>query len=232
MRIYNLRHCESGVMKWRMENPDALEIAPSLLPDFDVPLSELGDEQSEALALYFASLPPHLQPTIALSSPYRRAVQTGTKAVSGLVVPVSLQLDARLGEIEFGIFAGLTKKGRAAKFPSEWAERHRVGKINFRPVGGENWHDVRDRLDPFTQERIKSLPLDAVVLISGHEVVVNVFRWLWEGGDPVELSNLGAPSASITSYDYDGTNFTLVEKYKLPPSPTGKDLFSMESKTE
>lgn len=219
-------------MDWRMRNPDAEVVDPLFLPDTEVDLSALGYEQADALALYFAGFPVELQPTAAFFSPFKRAVRTGERSLSKLANKVTGIVDDRLGEIKFGIFDGLTKKGRAAKFPTEWAERRRVGKVYYRPQGGENWDDVGKRVDAFTADRLVALPPTSVVLISAHEVVMNVFRWRWEGGDVVELGNLGAPSASITSYDYDGKTFTLLDKYKLPPSPTGKNLFSMESKAE
>ncbi|MBY0359152.1 MAG: histidine phosphatase family protein [Candidatus Obscuribacterales bacterium] len=232
MLIYVMRHCESAVMRWRMDNPDAEVIDPQFIPDSDVVLSELGNEQGDALALYFAGLGANEQPTHAFFSPYQRAIQTGEKSLSKLPKQITPLIDKRLREIDFGIFAGLTKKGRAAKYPTEWEERRRVGKVNYRPAEGENWEDVGKRLDAFTAECIATLPLESVVLLSCHEVVTNVFRWRWENGDCDELGRLGAPTASITSYNYDGKTFKLVEKYKLPPSPKGRDLFSMETKLE
>jgi hypothetical protein len=44
---------------------------PSTLPDSAVPLSPLGDEQGEALALFFASLPESERPTHGFSSPFK-----------------------------------------------------------------------------------------------------------------------------------------------------------------
>lgn len=232
MFIYVLRHCVSAIMKWRMENPNAEVVPPHLIPDCNVPLSDFGNLQGDALGLYFGGLPIDEQPTVAFFSPYLRAIQSGEKSLCRLANPIIGTQDDRLGEIKFGIFDGYTKKGRAAKFPEEWAERKLIGKKLYRPTGGENWDDVGARVDSFTADRINTLPASSVVLISCHEVVMNVIRWRWEGEDPAKLSALGAPTASITSYNYDGKTFSLREKYKLPPSPTGVDLFSMEPKGE
>lgn len=230
MRIYILRHCESAVMRWRMQNPDAQIVVGEYLPDSAVPISNLGEEQREALSLYFAALPESERPTHGFSSPFTRTVQTGEGALSRLPSPVVLIADERLREIEFGIFAELTKKGRAAKFPAQWEERRKVGKVNYRPEGGENWHDIAERFLSFQKECIDCLPDDAVVLIATHENVVSISQWKWGGGDVNVLAREGVPSASITTYDYTGGKFTLLSKNVLPPSPTGKDLFSMEDK--
>lgn len=230
MRIYVLRHVESAAMRWRMDNPDAEDVIQELLPDSIVGVSPLGDEQIEALALHFAALPEDEQPTHAFGSPFNRTVLTGEGSLRKLPKKIILVQDNRLREIDFGIFAKLTKKGRAARFPTEWAERRRVGKINYRPEGGENWFDVGDRFDEFQADCIDTLPDDAVVLVSTHETLVSCSLWKWAGEDVEELGRKGIPSASITTFDYKDGKFTLVSKLVLPASPSGKDLFSMETK--
>src|SRR4051812_34944453 len=45
--------------------------------DVDVPLSRLGEVQSEALGRWFASQPETLRPEVVMSSPYLRAQMTG-----------------------------------------------------------------------------------------------------------------------------------------------------------
>lgn len=230
MRIYVLRHVESAPMRWRMDNPDAEDVIAELLPDSAAGVSPLGEEQIEALALHFAALPEDEQPTHGFGSPFNRTVLTGEGALSKLPKKVVLVRDDRLREIDFGIFDKLTKKGRAARFPEQWAERRKVGKINYRPEGGENWFDVGDRFDEFTKEQIDALPDDAIVLISTHETLVSCSLWKWAGEEVEELGRKGIPSASITTFDYKDGQFTLVSKLILPASPNGKDLFSMETK--
>lgn len=232
MRIYVLRHGESAIMRWRMEHPDAEVVDAQYQPDSAAPLSGLGEEQVEALSLYFAALPEAERPTLAFSSPFRRARQTGAGAIKRLSPAIELVLDERLREIDFGVFEGLTKKGRAAKLPVEWGQRREVGKVHYRPPGGENWHDVAVRLAAFRKERIDVLPASSVVLLSTHEIVVGVSQWQWAGEDIEKLGSASVPTASITCYDFDGANFTLISKHVLPPSPTGRDLYSTESKAD
>src|SRR3954463_13758991 len=49
--------------------------------DVDVPLSPLGASQARALGRWFAEMPRETQPTVVLTSPYLRALET-TKAVT------------------------------------------------------------------------------------------------------------------------------------------------------
>src|SRR3954454_4589986 len=44
--------------------------------DVDVPLSPLGARQARALGLWFAQMPREAQPTVVLTSPYLRALET------------------------------------------------------------------------------------------------------------------------------------------------------------
>lgn len=231
MLVYVLRHAESAAMRWRMDNPDAHDVIADLLPDSRVGLSTLGFEQVDALALFFASLPLAMRPTHAFGSPFTRTHITGIGALAMIDPPVSLVLDERLREIEFGIFARLTKKGRAARFPHLWEERKRVGKVHHRPPEGENWHDVAARLDSFKCERLDVLPEDAVVFVSTHEAVVSISQWKWGEEDIDVICREGVPSASISTYQYQAGRFKLLSKNILPPSPNGTNLYSMEAKT-
>ena len=112
--------------------------------DMDVPLSETGHAQAQALGRWFRDLDE--QPTVVWTSPYLRARQTADEllATAGLDVPVVV--DERLREREFGVLDGLTRRGITAQFPDESERRARLGKFYHRPPGGESWSDVLLRL--------------------------------------------------------------------------------------
>jgi broad specificity phosphatase PhoE len=173
-----------------------------------VPLSELGVRQSQALAGWFASLPERARPNVVLHSPYLRAAQTAQFVMDRLERDdlLSVQVDERLREKEFGILDRLTTYGIAHKYPELHAQRQHVGKFYFRPPGGESWCDVilrlRSVLDTLTREYCRER-----VLIVAHQVIVNCFRYLFERLD--EDAILAAdrandvPNCSITSYTFD-----------------------------
>jgi broad specificity phosphatase PhoE len=176
--------------------------------DVDVPLSELGMRQSQALAGWFAALPARERPSVVLHSPYLRARQTAHIVMDQLARDdlLSVQVDERLREKEFGILDRLTTYGIAHKYPELSAQRQHVGKFYFRPPGGESWCDVilrlRSVLDTLTREYCRER-----VLIVAHQVIVNCFRYLFERLD--EDAILAAdragdvPNCSITSYRFD-----------------------------
>ena len=177
--------------------------------DMDTPLSPLGERQAAALGRWFAALPADGVPTIVLSSPYVRAVQTAriVLATAGFD-PASLvfQADERLREKEFGVLDRLTKLGIRQKYPELSEQRAHVGKFYFRPPGGESWCDVilrlRSILDTITREHRRER-----VLIVAHQVIVNCLRYLLERMTEAQIMAIdrGAdvPNCSVTSYAFD-----------------------------
>jgi broad specificity phosphatase PhoE len=218
--IWLVRHGQSAGNVAR----DAAEAAAGLRVeiaerDVDVPLSELGVRQSEALGTWFASLPTHGQPNVVLYSPYIRAAQTADRLMQRLNHDelVAVHADERLREKEFGLLDRLTVRGIAEHFPDLYEQRRHVGKFYFRPPGGESWCDVilrlRSVLDTLTREYCRER-----VLIVGHQVIVNCFRYLLERMDEatiLEQDRLGdVPNCSVTSYAFDPT---LGKRGKLAP---------------
>lgn len=207
--IWLVRHGQSAGNVAR----DAAEAAKGLMIDIaerdvDVPLSELGVQQSQALADWFAAMPEERQPNVVLHSPYLRAAQTARIVKQG-IDPASLiasQVDERLREKEFGILDRLTTHGISQRYPDLYEQRQHVGKFYFRPPGGESWCDVilrlRGVLDTITREYARER-----VLIVGHQVTVNCFRYLLERLDEATILDYDraadVPNCSVTSYGFD-----------------------------
>jgi broad specificity phosphatase PhoE len=240
--IWLVRHGQSAGNVAR----DAAEAAAGLLVDIaerdvDVPLSDLGERQSQALASWFAALPEGARPTVVLHSPYVRAAQTADFVLQRLGRDdlVAVHADERLREKEFGILDRLTVRGIAEKYPELHEQRHHVGKFYFRPPGGESWCDVilrlRSVLDTLTREYCRER-----VLIVGHQVIVNCFRYLLERMDEaaiLEQDRAGdVPNCSVTSYSFDPSlgkrgklavrlvNFVAPLEATGTPVTTGKDV--------
>ncbi|WP_332847946.1 histidine phosphatase family protein [Massilia sp. S19_KUP03_FR1] len=208
--IWLVRHGQSAGNVAR----DAAEAAAGLLIDIaerdvDVPLSPLGERQSQALGDWFGSLPEDGRPNIVLHSPYVRAAETARLIIAGMPgADLAVQVDERLREKEFGVLDRLTTHGISQKYPELYAQRQHVGKFYFRPPGGESWCDVilrlRSVLDTITREYARER-----VLIVGHQVTVNCFRYLLERMDEariLEADRAGdVPNCSVTSYAFDPT---------------------------
>ncbi len=161
--------------------------------DVDVPLSALGERQSEALGRWFAALPAGERPTVVLTSPYLRARQTveWIRDADGVAADVVTSVDERLREKEFGILDRLTRFGIEQQFPQQAELRSHLGKFYHRPPGGESWTDVilrlRSALDTISLHH--SQP-GARVLIVAHQVVVLCMRYLLEAMDETQILDI------------------------------------------
>jgi len=174
--------------------------------DMDTPLSKLGEQQATALGRWFGALARDMQPTVALCSPYVRALETTRMLLDAAGVELTMLRDERLREKEFGALDRLTKLGIRQKYPDLAEQRAHVGKFYFRPPGGESWCDVilrlRSLLDTITREYRRER-----VLIVGHQVTVNCLRYLFERMSEADILEIDrradVPNCSVTSYEFD-----------------------------
>ena len=217
--IWLVRHGQSAGNVAR----DAAEAAAGLLIDIaerdvDVPLSALGVEQARALGDWFASLPEERRPNVVLHSPYVRAAETARIIIERMGMPpmLAIQADERVREKEFGILDRLTTHGIHHKYPELHEQRQHVGKFYFRPPGGESWCDVILRLRSVVDTVTREFRGERVLIV-GHQVTVNCFRYLFERLDEARILAFDraadVPNCSVTSYEFDpeqGKNGKLV----------------------
>jgi broad specificity phosphatase PhoE len=145
---------------------------------------------------------------VVLHSPYVRARATAQAVLDRLDREqlTAVAADERLREKEFGILDRLTPLGIHDKYPELAEQRAHVGKFYFRPPGGESWCDVilrlRSVVDTITREYRGER-----VLIVGHQVIVNCFRYLLERLDEdgiLAIDRAGdVPNCGITEYRFD-----------------------------
>jgi broad specificity phosphatase PhoE len=199
--IVLVRHGESvgnlADAKAREQGADRLDLPAR---DADVELSDEGRRQADALGTWMADA-DHL-PSIVLSSPYARALETARRAVGH--TDLDVVLDERLRERDLGLFDGMTGQGIRAEFAAEAERRQRVGKFYYQPPSGESWADV--------VLRIRSLLADlrhgfegARVWMFSHQAVIMSFRYVLEGLTESELLDIDRtstiPNASMTVYE-------------------------------
>ena len=155
--------------------------------DADVPLSDTGREQAEAVGRWLKDRPDDERPDIVIVSPYLRARQTAELALAGSGVPAVV--DERLRDRELGILDLLTGRGVVSRLPDEARRRQRLGKFYYRPPGGESWADVLLRLRALLRELREDHP-GGRVLLFGHEATVLLVRYLAEHLGEAELMEI------------------------------------------
>ncbi|WP_433826087.1 histidine phosphatase family protein [Actinoplanes sp. CA-015351] len=199
--------------------------------DADVPLSETGREQAEAVG----HLLREHRPDIAIVSPYLRTRQTAEIALAGS--GVTTVVDERLRDRELGVLDLLTARGVQARLPDEAARRARLGKFYYRPPGGESWADVLLRLRALLREVREDHPGGRVVLFA-HEATVLMVRYLVEGlleQDLMELAHRTAiANCSLSSWQRAGEHlepelFNAVEHlHRADTEPTRQEDVNAE----
>jgi broad specificity phosphatase PhoE len=205
--LWVVRHGESsGNVARDAAEAGGLERIDIAQRDMDVPLSDAGHGQAQALGRWFRDVDE--QPTVVWTSPYLRARQTAEDVAreAGLDVPVVV--DERLREREFGVLDGLTRKGIVAQFPDESERRTRLGKFHHRPPGGESWSDVLLRLRAVLDEMRREAAGERVVLVA-HQVVVLLVRYVLEGMTEEQVLDVDraaeVANCSLTTYRHDST---------------------------
>jgi len=177
--------------------------------DVDVPLSSLGERQSDALGCWFGAKPEAERPEVVLVSPYLRAQRTAEliRAAGGVVpdAPPTI-VDERLREKEFGVLDRLTRMGIEKLHPEQAEFRRLLGKFYHRPPAGESWCDVILRL----RSALDTISLHHAgrrVLIVGHQVVVLCMRYLIENMTEHEILAIDAEAdvanCSVTEYRFE-----------------------------
>lgn len=178
--------------------------------DADVELSPDGRDQADALRRWLAG-GQLARPGLVLSSPYRRAAETASRAVADL--DLDIVYDERLRERDLGVLDGLTGKGIRAEYPEEAARRDRLGKFYYQPPCGESWADVALRVRALLADLREGFEGECVWIFS-HQAVIMSFRYVLEGLDEKALLEIDATealgNASMTTYRRTDSGLELI----------------------
>lgn len=183
-----------------------LEVIDLDIRDADVPLSETGQEQANALGTWLDQYRSGID--VMWVSPYLRARQTlalalgdgggrgdaraggrdgdgdgrgvgGDGSGDGNRSDGSAPVaivDERLRDRELGILDLLTWRGVARLHPEEAERRRHLGKFYHRPPGGESWADVALRLRSFLRDALE-VPGETALVVA-HDAIVMLFLYL------------------------------------------------------
>ncbi|GIE90902.1 histidine phosphatase family protein [Actinoplanes regularis] len=201
-----LRHGQSsGNVAAQAAETAGLDVIDIPERDADVPLSDIGREQAQAVGRWFIDLLEQDRPEVAVVSPYLRTRQTADLALTELDIPVVI--DERLRDRELGVLDLLTTAGVTNRLPDEALRRRRLGKFYYRPPGGESWVDVLLRLRSLLHDLRADHPAGRVLLV-GHEAIVLLVRYLIESLTEAELMDIvrgtTVANCSISVWRRDG----------------------------
>ncbi|MGK5684448.1 histidine phosphatase family protein [Actinoplanes sp. URMC 104] len=144
--------------------------------DAEVPLTELGVRQAEALGEWLGELPENERPQVAITSPYLRARETYRIAAerSGVDLPEP-STDDRLVDRLLGDLEMLTRAAVAQRFPDEAQRRTDAGEYRYTPPAGESFADIEVRLGSFLEDLHRDHAGERVIVVA-HDAVVLMMR--------------------------------------------------------
>lgn len=190
-----IRHGESegnvAATEARLAGAEVIDVPAR---DADVNLSGTGRDQAKALGTALARIADELRPDAIVSSPYARARQTAEIAVETAGWPVKVLTDERLRDRELGILDRLTRLGVKTRYPDEAERRLWLGKLYYRPPGGESWADVALRLRSILDE-LNTLGTGHRVMLVCHDAVILLVRYVLEGMSEHEILDLAATTS-------------------------------------
>jgi len=206
-----VRHGESAgnvaAAKAAANGAEVIEVASR---DADVPLSDTGIEQAQALGVGLGKLPAERQPDAVWCSTYQRAQETAQLALVGAGLSVPIRLDERLRDRELGVLDMLTVQGVEARYPEEAARRRWLGKFYHRPAGGESWADLALRIRSLMVDIDRFQDAERVLLVC-HDAIVMTFRYVCEALDESQVLGI--------AHDDPVLNVSLTRLVRGPNSP-------------
>lgn len=181
MILYCVRHGES-----------TYNVEGRLQGQSDTRLSPLGAQHAAAIAAALGNLPIEA----VYASPLSRAMETARPLAAAL--KLSIFEDARLKEIDIGIFQGVLAVELADRFPDD-AARWRSQDPDFRIPQGESRRDLMNRADAAFRD-IRASGHGQVAVVAHGGVLAAAFKALL--GVPAERNPFMLYNGSISMLDW------------------------------
>lgn len=144
-----------------------------ILPDgIDHPLNEKGKLQAQETAINLSN-----GFDIALSSPLIRAVETKQIICNTLGCSPVSDIDARLGEVNFGELRGKTWEDLVTLYPDKNLEHEYVNQTyDFTPYNGDSFERVKERLYSFVADMKEKYPGKKILVVTHAGVIRCLYK--------------------------------------------------------
>ena len=169
----------------------------------DIPLTELGERQAQALAARLGRQQPPLADGVAavVSSPLKRSIRTAELVAAALAAPMVVH--DGLTEVDFGAWEGLTFAEAAASHPdlhSRWLVNSSVTA-----PGGESFEAVHRRVRRARDDLIATYGGAAIIVVSHVTPIKTLLRMALDTGPSLlRRLHLDLASLSIAEFYPDG----------------------------
>ena len=160
----------------------------------DIPLSDFGRRQGEAIAAALAELPIGA----IYASPLLRALETAQIVARRLKLPITI--DPRLKEIHIGVFQNRLRSEVAELYPEAFA-RWTAGEPDYAVPGGESRRSLQERGAAAFREIAAAGHQHAAIIAHGRLLAVTLEAFVPVPAGPATPS---LENASITTVRCDG----------------------------
>lgn len=160
----------------------------------DIPLSDFGRRQGEAIADALAEVPVGA----IYASPLARALETAQIVARRLNLPI--RIDSRLMEIHVGIFQNRLRSEVAELYPEAFT-RWTAGEPDYVIPGGESRRSLQERGCAAFREIAAAGHQHAAIIAHGRMLAVTLAALVPVAAGPAAPS---LQNASITTVRYDG----------------------------
>ena len=176
----------------------------------DVPLTDVGHEQAQALARWAATA----RLDAVWSSTLQRAVDTATPAADA--AGLRLRTDARLVEVAFGKGEGLTRSEMGVVFPDA-VDAFLRSPASVPLPGGERGYDAIARAAAAFREICAQQP-DGRVLVVAHSTLLRLVLCALLGIDPESYRQVfpNLRNATVTTLDLADDGAAALDSYNVP----------------
>lgn len=184
---------------------------------FDSPLNAQGKAQAQALAEALA----HERFDAVYASDLARARETGMAVAERLGLPLSV--DARIREIDVGVFSGLSWQAIAERYPEE--HRRFVDSGNWALVPrAEGEEATRERIDSFLAELKERHPGGRVAIAAHGAILRRMIHVLLDipfpSGIYFELHNTSFTEIHLTAKGPSLLYLNRIPQVEIATSPT------------
>lgn len=205
--IYLIRH---GQTTWNVDG--------RWQGNLDIPLSETGYQQAQALAHYLSHKPIRR----VISSDLARAVETARPLARAL--GVELELDPRIREIHLGVFQGLTHAEQRERYPEVVAASEQ-DYWNFVFPEGESRRKMQQRAVAAFQDAL-ARPVEGDIAMVMHGGTLRVLLMHLFPDHP-SLLDFHVGNTSITTIEAAGNDLKLVSLTQIPHLRQSADYDSL-----
>lgn len=191
-RIYLIRH---GQTDWNVEG--------RWQGTLDVPLSEVGYKQAAALATHLQDR----QINSIYSSDLMRAWKTAEPLAK--IKGLAIRKDARLRELNLGVFQGLTHDEIRMKYPEE-AKGMEADYMDYVVPQGESRRAMQARAYEIWQEIVANEPNEPIAVFS-HGGTIRLLLMKLFPDESERLTKVRITNTCVTTIDVEGDTLHLVD---------------------